>query len=769
MVVFEQGCQRRRRPVRLTGLPPGSTFKLTATRTGFARTTAAARTSPAGQPPQLARIVMEDGQTAFGRVVDESDRPIAGAEVTLYNSAFVPLKAGSDEAGRFEFRYLSPGRISVRATHPGRAPGFLDRFEIPSAGPAVDLGALRLPPGEAIEGRVTDTRGTPIEGATVSVTQESERAVPWQAGFSESAEPLRTDVDGTFRAEGLEGGKRFHLWIRHESYVEASFSGVQAPTEEPLHIEMKAARNLSGQVVGSKGEPVAEASLAWVKQARIGGVGHGTGRPLGTTDADGRFRATGLPAGSIDLEVTAEAYASRRIEGLQIPADRDPEDVRIVLQPATFLDARVLTAAGEPVADATVNAEPIEPDNEQDGSFSLFMELNHTDTAGRCRVKIPRPGVYRVSATRRGNPGNPVRAQVMADAGATPVELRFPPDTEVSGQVVGEDGLGVPGASVRLAQSQDVQHHVQTEADGRFSIPHVVDGEYRLTAFHKDLTSEELDLSVRGQPVRGIELHLDRKRPGATLTGRILGLPPEDLSRVFVRAFRADDVAESVQPDREGIYRFERLSPGEWRVEAHVFRERSAWGEVEIPPGVPAVELNLEFKGDLTLTGRISVDGSLLSGAAVRAWTKPDAIRTTRTAYDGTFTLPNLTVGSLTLIIVSTEGFGGSRTLRLTESQQISIELSTGRLTGRVLSTTGEPVVDAAVSVEGVVPALRTSFSVPGVRTAADGTFEIPRLVTGTYKLTIAKEGFAPAERTVEVPAGNESIVEIQLKSASAP
>jgi protocatechuate 3,4-dioxygenase beta subunit len=551
--------------------------------------------------------------------------------------------------------------------------------------------------------------------------------------------------------------------------VETSVPGVPAPTREPLKIELKAARSLSGRVVGPEGEPVADATVRWLRT-----LGAGTSfETLGTSDAEGRFRIKGFPPGTLSLQVLAEGYVNRRIEGLPIPGDHDPEDLPVTLERAITLEVQVLDAEGEPVPGVRVSAEPVAPKGEAEDGMAFFSHFGlrgapSTDAAGRCRVIVEKPGSYWVSA---GRMGTPVRNQVTVHAGSNSVEIRFPRGGEVSGRVVDENGATVPRALVSLRQGEDVQQRVPTGADGAFVFTEVPDGDYRLTAFQEARTSGEMDAVVAGQPLRGLELRLDRELPGATLTGHVLGLPPEEISGLMVRAFSPGEHPAPVRTDHKGAYRFERLAPGSWRLEVRDFEGREARGTVEIPPGVPTVELDLEFPQGFTLTGRVLVDGAPLSGAGVQGARGKEGIGWFgQTAYDGTFRLRDLAAGPLTVIVSGPPGLSGARTLTLTESQDIKIELTTSRLAGTVVSATGEPVEDAVVRLAAWRPDLPVAFSELVIRTGADGAFEVPRLAAGSYKIKVFKEGFASAETTAEVPPGGSAPpVEIVLKSREGP
>ena len=97
------------------------------------------------------------------------------------------------------------------------------------------------------------------------------------------------------------------------------------------------------------------------------------------------------------------------------------------------------------------------------------------------------------------------------------------------------------------------------------------------------------------------------------------------------------------------------------------------------------------------------------------------------------------------------------------------IEFATGRLSGRVVTSAGDPVEEASITILGSSAETRaaaegqTGSTLPYLRSGADGTFVLPRITAGTYTITVEKEGFAPAQATVEVPPGGERTVEIRL------
>ncbi|HEX6898568.1 MAG TPA: carboxypeptidase-like regulatory domain-containing protein [Thermoanaerobaculia bacterium] len=755
---------------RLTGLLHGGVYELTTLREGFARTRTPAKTAPRGKPSPFVTIVLSDGQAAVGRVVDAAGQPVEGAEIQLLARYLAKQEAAtvSGPEGRFEFRRLSPGKITLLAEHPDHAAAFVPQIEIPEGTPTVDLGTITLPASGAIEGRVIDVRGRPLEGAEVGAFPTDREHTPgWLFGRGTRSDPLRTEPDGSFRVERLRRGDRFNLVARHPGYLDTELPGVTAPTDEPVRIEMKVAHTLSGQVVNPEGEPVPEARVERVEESALG-----RGRSsfqLGSTDAEGRFRLTGLPSGGVDLTVRADGYAHRRLKAVQIPETGESEELRIVLDRGAVLEVHLTDAEGRPVSGATVEAAPETPPNPEDSEslWPPYSPFQHSDSQGRCRIQVPAPGIYRVSASRQHRSAT---ERVQASPGITTVELRFPPGVEVSGRVLAPEGSPAVGAGVHFRQDDRGGPIVQAQADGTFLMEGLPDGEYRLVAQDRDgRSSRPLDLQIAGRSITGLELVLDQPSERATLSGRVSGPPPEALRGIRVMAIPStpphwDRATES---GAGGEYRLEHLEPGEWTVRA-MSPYGEAEGKVRLDPGAPAV-LDLEIAPGLTLSGRVLVDGAPLSGAQIQVRHRQgERGGYGSTAYDGTFKIPGLRPGPQVLLVANDRGLGGSRTFELKESRELLVEISTGRLQGRIVAESGEPLDDTEVRIEGVVPGTDLSFMTPGARSGEDGSFEV-RLGAGQYKVRVQKPGFAPFETTVGVPPGGEGVVEIPLKIQAEP
>ena len=752
---------------QVSGLAFKESYEIQASRQGFVRSFLKFRTPAPGQTPSPLRLVLQAGQSAFGRVASEAGTPVAGAELTLFREPLGTseiFRTVADAEGRFEIRALTAGRFTLWVHGEGFAP--LRRIvEVPAELKRADLGVIELPSGAWIEGQVMDTHGAPV--ASARIWTDFGTLLP----LSQEPKPnTETGPDGRFRFLAPRGTP-IELTVEREGYLPLRVPGVEAPTPEALHLELKADHSLSGRVVGPDGEPVVDATLTRVEEMRFDNSMSRSESPLGRTDAQGLFRLSGLETGTTDVRVSAEGYRTRMIRGVPIPQDQDREGFEIVLSRWNALRVRVLSPEGGPISHAFLRAEP-EParqitnvaDVDMLGGTGGFCQ---TDERGTCQVEIQEPGAYRVFASLGQRETSVL---VRAGRGTTPVELRIPKTHEVFGRVTDRQRRGLAGVSVRLTEDRRSSQETRTAEDGSFALSEVADGSYGLVAKRQGFLQSggPRDLQVAGADVHGLEIQLIEGEEGATLTGRLLGLAPEEVERAKVRAFSSSSPQgqEEVEVGADGTYRISGLSPGDWSVVASV-NATNRWLQAlaRIEPGASEAVLDFDFGKGFTLSGQVLVDGAPLANTEVTVLGQSGQ-HTAQTSYDGRFEIRNLSPGPSYLMVLASRGaLSKEQMLEMDGDRKVTLAIQTGVLRGQVSSeATGEPLAEATVLLQGVGTSPRAFFSAPTTRSLDDGTFET-RLAEGTYKVTVQKEGYAPAEATIEVrPGPGGAPVEIRLK-----
>ncbi len=798
---------------RLAGLLPGGVYPLTVTHPSFPRTTASLRTAAAGRAAAPARIVLGAGRAVVGRVVDGAGRPLPGAELILRRPLVsdeawrelpadveAPRRAAADAAGRFRLPGLT-GRYDLTVRRRGSAP-----LELPvEVGPGVgeigdvgdirdlgdvDLGDLTLEPGRTLEGRVVDTRGEPLAGAEVAWTL-----------FGPGGSYLREDPDahgttggdGLFRIADLAAGRHLDLTVHHPAHAPRKLLqlAMPEPDAEPLEIVLAPARVLAGRVVDGRGAGVPGAQLyrSRMNLSVFGGRSGGHDR-LGATDAEGRFRLAGLAPGYLDLQVVAEGYRTRDVEGLQVAADRDLEGVEVVLLRGATLEGRVTTGDGEPAAGLVVQVQ---------GESRLFgrrrpgtpprpyrpsQRSAHTDAEGRYRVDGLEPDRYTVQAKAEGRGEAQARLEIgeLGEVGETHLDLVLKEGrgVTVAGRVVDEDGGPVPGAEVRLAAGDRRNGSMQLGGaslpDGSFRLTGVAAGTYRLTAGGPGLLDPEPDrqVQVAGAPVEGIELRVARSA-GLTVTGRLLGLTPEEARWVRVDAWQGFGRSLPGAVEAPDGYRVAGLDPGPWVVGAAHADGRHVESTIELTAETPQAVLDLEFPGaGFTLSGHAAADGRPLAGALVELAPSAPQVdagrRQTRAGLDGRFVLRDLPAGRYRLFVLDEgSGVGTGLEVALDEDRTVAVEIATAPLRGRVLRSDGTPAEGAVVLLMGRHEALGGHLRVPAVRTDADGAFVLPRLAPGTYGATVEAEGLPLQNFDADVQPQSGGFVEVFLPPAAGP
>jgi 5-hydroxyisourate hydrolase-like protein (transthyretin family) len=671
-----------------------------------------------GETRDLGDIVLPATCTLRGIVVDEHNRPVAGARVratdlpgvdfvpdvaqfragggmcisededefawvppaemsALISRLPVPTTATSAE-GRFELTGVPPGLVTLAIDEPAHLAFMQAGIASGAAGGARDLGTLVIGEGVPVTGRVVDGAGEAVANAEVLLGNPL-GVVPGAVLRG----PFRTEADGTFKAVGFRPGAVWGI-ARRDGRDEWTISTALATGAENT-LRLSLMRTLTLRIVDKLDAVVPDAAIYGravpdddIVDLMI------SPHPLRdvTRDDQGNYIVKGLKPAEWEIVVKAPGRPQTREEVNLTEADGH-EVVR--LGEGRALPVLVLDPAGQPVEWATV--EVMEGDDFEDSPLAVAR----TGEDGRAQlVDLPAAELW-VSAT------HPAWAVAQEQ-----VDFKLPADTP-------------PGEAPPLPQLV-----ITLEAGGKL-VGKVIDG---------------------GSP------------------------PPEPLLAILVP--NDDSASDSMLPrltvtDLEGGFSFDHLEAAEMHVEVRS-RENFTGGlqlfEAFFDSPLAEEEVTVVAQGETsvlldigaryagmdtaTVVGSLTVNGRPGDGWKVRSW--GDIRRTVTADARGQFDLGRLEAGTseITFSAPSSrlmEGFADRREIELQpgERRVLDVALSTGSVSGRVLSaTTGRPLAGARVQIvaegdEGWGRMLSTASQ-------EDGHFELDPVAAGRYRVMVRAE-----------------------------
>lgn len=619
---------------RLAGVPEDNSHRVVASAPGFAR-----GRSDRVVPGMKVEIGLAPRVTLAGHVYDSTGSPVAEAEITATPSATPSATPGSadraglnresavsDEAGAFEFTELSTGSYDFAVSSPAGV-ATMKAVEVNANSEAIEL---RLPAGEAVIVRVTDTDGQALEDARVSIEAASagdELALLGGNGrrvrMSVNSEGVietfgggasrngRTDAGGMLRFHGLPQGK-YQLTVTKEGFartiqiVERTEDG-----EQLVVVEAPRAAAVRVTAVDANGLPIEGANL---EIARV------DAKPADThtakTDAWGLVVFRDLVPGAYTLRETASARQGgfMSFTGLTETAEEEPQEEVVnfelgdgedgeqqIVLAAKAVPTVLVTRMGVPVPNANVTLES----NSGDSGMMMFNfpgMSGGTTTNARGLATLPPndPGSYMLKA--RATATNPYsELEVTLGPGAQQLIIELATGG-VSGTITGSGGplldaqvnlnreRGEGGSSsshsvgiisfaiggeddddgeVETFDFSSADARARTDSDGRFRFLDVPPGTYTMSIKakgHSPLTTEVFVVEEGTQGDRGIIA----LQAGASLKGKIMNLPGVSGDQPFYTLVRLQDADGNnkgyCSVRSNGNYKFDELEPGSYRI-----------------------------------------------------------------------------------------------------------------------------------------------------------------------------------------------------------
>jgi protocatechuate 3,4-dioxygenase beta subunit len=514
-------------------------------------------------------------------------------------------------------------------------------------------------------------------------------------------------------------------------------------------VKTKATASISGRVtVGEKPAP---------------GIVVGVGKTLAVSDADGRYRISGLTEGELIVIPFAPLYVvpSGPMLGagksVNVAAGEAVDGIDFKLTKGAVISGRITDGDGRPVIEESVRLLAVDengnPSREQSPRMTNF-QMYQTDDRGNYRIYGLPAGHYKVSA--------------------------------------GDEAGRVAGL--------------------------FTSGYYEQT-FYPDATDQAkatmVDLNEGGE-AKNIDIKLGRRATAYTVTGRIVdadtGEPLPGVRFGFgVVQKNQNYIAGTASPgaptNSQGEFRLEGVLPGKYAV--FVSEDRNPFFSPNDSPKIYSDPVpfevidgdvtNLEVKAQrgVTLTGVVVPDGISNKQVLARIMNlrivanmipNPNSMRVltmsrfATVAADGSFQIEGLAPGRVSLYLTSangdSRGFSITRTEQNGVVQNQGVELQPGQnATGvRVFLTYGTSVIRGQLKVEGgtlpsngmmLVTARREGPGGSGAQVDARGQFVIKNLPAGTYTVEIhvmgltrpSPEILSQLRQTVTVADDSESQV----------
>lgn len=537
-----------------------------------------AQGAPAETGP-ASRNVTDLDHEIFGKVIDTSAKPVAGAKIVIftdlarYSDARLATgdlrkkmrrifsEVSSDERGEFRAPAMMIKNYDVLAT----AEGF-GRVQLNDRHAGEYLQII-LGRACTISGTVVRTDRTPVAGAAVTVTFGERN--PYKTTLS-----FTTDPKGTFIVNDLAPGE-VGLFIEPQADRISDFYGVRLAEGETKHCEIIVEKGsyISGRVTDAEsGKPIegAELSDEWGFDKKA------------ITNKDGIYLLEGVREKfGARLYARAKGFALQTIDVPTVRESGVEQNVKLVK--GRSARGRIVDINKNPIADAFVLAgaetfDHISQCTGDDGIFNIHdlrRDAHHT-------LVIRKEGFGSVQYVF------PPREETSSEVDFGDITIH--PAGSISGIVTNRDGKPVANVRITLggvnsdtdkfAEGNEYREELvspelklRTDERGRYYFCDLAEGEYNISAWivgSAEATSTETVHLRRSEAVNNCNFIVNS---GLCIKGAVIGPDQRPVPGVYIAVLKPGAESEFMNymvymhTDTSGSFSFSGLAPGNYTIE----------------------------------------------------------------------------------------------------------------------------------------------------------------------------------------------------------